>query len=397
MLRYGRSLVLATSLTGAAAALTALWAYGAAVTAADAADAIPAYVTSAVTVPGRSQQDMETDRDRKTVEIIAFSRMKPGDKVVDFIPGEGFYTRIFSKLVGAKGRVYPLVTLSGTRNARLRREADAKAGLHNAVDDVLPIQDVHEFKQNVSVIWQNVGQYGGQFETPEQADVVWNYGAYHALHTKAQGSPDMVSVNKAIFLAMKPGATYLVADYASAPGKGFADAEALKRSDPEAVKAEITSAGFVFDGESNVLRNPADDHSKPSSDTSLKNKADLYILRFKKPANAINDKRQKPDPRIAWYGNTNFADTEGGKYRISIFLQPDGSYQEYQNRSDRLYAAGYHYLAADGKVCILHEWPAYQRGYVFCAFDLAEAPKEGVNMLKGYVYPPEQIYEPEYP
>ena len=32
--------------------------------------------------------------------------MKPGDKVVDLIPGSGYFTKIFSKAVGPKGHVY---------------------------------------------------------------------------------------------------------------------------------------------------------------------------------------------------------------------------------------------------------------------------------------------------
>lgn len=48
----------------------------------------------------------------------------------------------------------------------------------------------------------------------------------------------------------------------------FYDTDTLHRIDPEAVKKEMPGhrgrhcAGFVFDGESNVLRSPVDDHTK---------------------------------------------------------------------------------------------------------------------------------------
>ncbi len=383
----------------AAASLTALCLLGGAssVGAADAkkADgAVPKYVTDALAAPGRPMQEMmDFDAARKLAGLIAFAGIKPGDQVADLVPGDGNASMIFSKLVGAKGHVYPIVTLSGTRNARQRRDLDTKLKAHDPIDDVLWIEDVHEFRDNLTVIWENIGQYGGQFEVPVQLDAVWTQDAYHEFHYKDADTKDMVASNKAIFLSLKPGGTYTVIDYAAAPGAGFTQAEALKRSEKDAVKAEIVAAGFVFDGESDMLSVPSDDMKS----AAVKDKASQFVLRFKKPMTAPNGARPAKDIRTAWYGNTSVDDTPDKKYRISIFLHADGSYQEYQNRSDRLFASGWHYIGADGKLCILHESPAYQRGYSFCTAKLINEIKPGVNFYKGYVWPPDNSIEPEYP
>ena len=52
----------------------------------------------------------------------------------------------------------------------------------------------------------------------------------------------------------------------------------------EAVKKEVESAGFVFDGESDVLKNPADTHTLVSYKAPMAGHNDQFIFRFRKPA-----------------------------------------------------------------------------------------------------------------
>src|SRR6478735_7250126 len=75
--------------------------------ASDKPAALPAYVKAAVADPARGK-DAQIDARRKVGELVAFSEAKPGDKVVDLIPGSGYFTRVFSNVVGVKGRVYML-------------------------------------------------------------------------------------------------------------------------------------------------------------------------------------------------------------------------------------------------------------------------------------------------
>jgi predicted methyltransferase len=45
----------------------------------------------------------------------------------------------------------------------------------------------------------------------------------------------------------------------------------------------VTDAGFVFEGESNVLRNPADAHKLTVFDKAIQGHTDQFIYRFRKP------------------------------------------------------------------------------------------------------------------
>ena len=49
------------------------------------------------------------------------------------------------------------------------------------------------------------------------------------------------------------------------------------------MKADFRRAGFVLDGESELLRNPADDRSLNVFDDKIRGKTDRFVLRFRKP------------------------------------------------------------------------------------------------------------------
>src|ERR1700761_4507057 len=65
-----------------------------------------AAITAAVADKGRPDADTKRDADRKPAEIVAFAGVKPGQSVEELFPGGGYYTRILSKVVGSKGKMF---------------------------------------------------------------------------------------------------------------------------------------------------------------------------------------------------------------------------------------------------------------------------------------------------
>jgi predicted methyltransferase len=226
------------------------------------AQQIPAYDTAAVNDPGRPAADKARDADRKPAESVAFSTVKPGDKVLELIAAGGYFTRILSKAVGPNGHVY--ATMPEAFVAARPNSADAIKAI--AADPAY---------RNVTLLVQP----SGTPTAPEPVDVVWTSLNYHDLHNPGPfGAGDMAIFNKAVFDALKPGGVYLVIDHAAAKGSGFTQTGTVHRVDPEAAKAEILKAGFAFDGESKALSRPDDDYSARSTD-----KDDQFIYRFRKP------------------------------------------------------------------------------------------------------------------
>jgi predicted methyltransferase len=233
--------------------------------AAMAAPAVKPYVAAAVADPGRGA-DKDADARRKPADVIAFSGVKPGDKVVDLIPGSGYFTKIFSKVVGPKGKVYMIWPNEYAKEAQPdpeKNKALAKSGYPNTVV---------------------IQQPGAAFATPEPVDLVFTAQNYHDYPDKFMGKIDPMVFNRAVYKALKPGGTFLVIDHAAQAGSGMRDTDTLHRIDPATVKDQVTKAGFVFEGESDVLRNPADDHKKLVFDKSIRGHTDQFIYKFRKPA-----------------------------------------------------------------------------------------------------------------
>jgi predicted methyltransferase len=226
----------------------------------------PLAIAAAVESSDRPEADRARDATRKPAELSAFAGLKPDSRVADFIPGPVYFTRIFSKIVGDKGRVYAYTP--GDLLKRAPKAADearalaAEPGYANVMDIEMPFSEM---------------------AFPEALDLFWVSQIYHDIRG-IWGADAAAGFNAAVFSAVKPGGIYLVTDHVAARGTSEADMERLHRIDPALVMAQVTAAGFVVDGETEVLANPADAHDKPVFDPSIRGRTDQFVIRFRKPA-----------------------------------------------------------------------------------------------------------------
>jgi predicted methyltransferase len=59
--------------------------------------------------------------------------------------------------------------------------------------------------------------------------------------------------------------------------------QTLHRIDGDFLKAEVEAAGFVFEAESELLRNPGDDRTINVFDEAIRGRTDQFVYRFRKP------------------------------------------------------------------------------------------------------------------
>jgi predicted methyltransferase len=204
------------------------------------AQADPAAIAAAVADAQRPAEDTARDALRKPAEIA---------------PGGGYYTRILAKAVGSEGKVYALMpAFFANRPGGMDRI--------NALAAQYP---------NVEVV---VADYA-DLDLPEPVDLVWTTENYHDI---ANG--DIAAINSEVYEALKSGGIYFVEDH-SAPGTGMEATSTLHRIDPEAVKQQVTEAGFALEAESDLLHNPADPHDV--SPREVEPTSDKFALRFRKP------------------------------------------------------------------------------------------------------------------
>lgn len=229
--------------------------------------AVSKSIAAAVADPARPQADRDRDSGRKPAESIAFAGLEPGQRIADLLPGGGYFTRIFSGVVGAKGQVFAVAP---------PKRPDAPADRPEPSAAVRAIAADEHYK-NVTVSVAKVAE----LKLPEKLDMVWTSQNYHDVHNVKD--IDVGAFNKAVFDSLKPGGIYIVIDHATEKGAGFTATSTLHRSDPDAVKAEVTAAGFEFVGASDVIANPADDHKTAVFEQGLHDKTDRYLLKFRKP------------------------------------------------------------------------------------------------------------------
>jgi predicted methyltransferase len=258
MNRFARIFTAATTATAAMLVLTA--------TGAGAAP-VPANIAAAIADSGRPDADKARDANRKPAETLAFTGVKPGAKIAELVPGGGYFTRIFSKAVGAKGHVYELVPAPLT---------DAPANAPDFASRVKAIAADPKYA-NVTVVVEPYTQLG----VPAPVDLVWTSQNYHDLHNFP--GLDVGVFNKMVFDDLKPGGIYLILDHRAQAGSGTRDTKTLHRIDPEAVKQEVTAAGFVFVGSSDLLHQAGDNHFLKVFDPAVRGNTDQFILKFRKP------------------------------------------------------------------------------------------------------------------
>ncbi|MDR3443722.1 MULTISPECIES: class I SAM-dependent methyltransferase [unclassified Dyella] len=238
------------------------------------APTLPAYVSAAVADHARPDVDTARDGDRKPAELVALAGIKPGDKVADLLPGSGYFTRIFSKVVGPKGHVYAVIPASVAQGAA--KKLDSIKAL--AADPAY---------SNVTLAIRPYDQIGGD----EPLDVVWTSQNYHDVYGAVSvfavpgttGAQEAAIMDVAAFKALKPGGIYLVTDHVAKVGSGEPEAKSLHRIDPAVVIAQASAAGFVLEARSDILGNPKDGHEQIIFAPEIKGHTDQFVLKFRKP------------------------------------------------------------------------------------------------------------------
>jgi len=222
--------------------------------------AVPDTNALALSDARRPAADVARDDLRKSAEMLAFMRLGPGARIADIRPEEGFFARLFAVSVGQGGHVYAFVP-----NQTATRE--------NAYADTL------------AATYPNVSRVTGALETmsfDHPLDVVFMGEEYHDF-TIPRFGVDVAKMNQAVFAALKPGGLYVILDHQAAAGAGISVSGTLHRIEAAELRRQVEAAGFIFDGETDAVRVPSDDHTLSVFDESIRGRTDRFVYRFRKP------------------------------------------------------------------------------------------------------------------
>ncbi len=224
----------------------------------------PADYAQVVADPARAAASRALDEGRMPAGVLDFAGIKRGDTVADFQAGGGYYTELLSRVTGPMGRVYAM-----TQPNFYKAEDWSKLTANHP--NVLPLVARGDMLQLA----------------PRSVDVIFAHLVYHDLYWTSEKYQhprvDVPVVLAGWFSAVKPGGHVIIADHAGPAGDPRDVVEKFHRIDPAQVKVDMAAAGFILEGESNLLQRSDDLHDKNVFDPAIRGKTDRFLLKFKRP------------------------------------------------------------------------------------------------------------------
>jgi len=236
--------------------------------AATAAGAAQTTIAAAVAASDRSERNLKLDEGRKPAQVLQFLGLKPGMNVLDLFGANAYWAEITSPVVGPKGHV-TVWNPAQFYSDKAKASFEAFAAKHPNVSIVISPFEAPDLPKNYADLVILNDNYH---------DTYWQNAKYKI----PQMDPN--AFLKAVYAAMKPGAVIGVIDHVAAPNNDTrATVEKYHRIDPNVVKADFKRAGFQLVATSDMLRNPADDHTLLVFDPKIRGKTDRFVFKFKKP------------------------------------------------------------------------------------------------------------------
>lgn len=248
-------------------------------------------IAEIVASPDRREADRTTDLRRKPAQLLEFIGVRPGMVVLDLSAGGGYTSELLARAVGPAGRVYgqsrprdpnapppkPAAPEGNATGATTPAPAARPAGPPNS-----PLALAERAKNPAVAHLVAVVRRFEDPVPPELADrgidlatLMFNY------HDLAWLNIDRAQMNRAVFAALKPGGTYVIADHAGRPGTGISEAGTLHRIEEAFLRREVEAAGFRLLAEGQFLRNPSDPRDRNTPEPPQPK--DQFVLKFVKP------------------------------------------------------------------------------------------------------------------
>jgi predicted methyltransferase len=232
---------------------------------ADDFDAVEAKLKEAMAADIRTDAEKERDRNRRPVQTLKFFGLRDDMKIVELLPGGGWYTKLLAPVVKENGEYYGAL---GT--GRIKERLADKPGFE---------------KMNIvaedSKVYRKEGERTYTLETEglgvTDADMVLTFRNYHNF-----GAEGRAAMNKAAFDTLKSGGVYAVVDHTRRHMEQD-NPENRRRMDPVLAIKEIQAAGFEFVEFSDLHLRLDDELRYEVGRKTVTGNTDRWTLKFIKP------------------------------------------------------------------------------------------------------------------
>jgi len=220
-------------------------------------------IASSISNTNRPASDILKDANREPAAIMSFFKIKPDSVILDVLAGSGYYSELLSNVVGEQGKVIihndkhflkyygdKLASrLAGgtrlTNSERIDISLNKLSLQENSLDTIMLILGYHDF--------------------------------FYVMNEDERIDVELVLAKFKKYL--KPNGIIGIVDHEAHKGFPSTVGGTLHRIDPQIVKEQMNKAGFILDGELNILKNNSDDKLKKIWDIS-DGKTSRFVFRF---------------------------------------------------------------------------------------------------------------------
>ena len=232
---------------------------------ANAENSLDAKVAAALADESRPAADQARDKNRKPLDTLNFFGLKDDMRVLELIPGGGWYTRLLGPVLAENGKLYVALRTDTVSEKVLSQPGfeqvevlDTTANVHRP--DGSRYYTVDDFEFGVS-----------------ELDMVVTFRNVHNFSADGRRV-----INEQVLAALKPGGLYGVIDH-TARHMEPANHENRRRVDPVMIIKEMLDLGFEFVGYSDLHYRADDELEYEVGRRSVSGNTDRFTLLFRKP------------------------------------------------------------------------------------------------------------------
>jgi predicted methyltransferase len=213
----------------------------------------------------RTESEVERDRNRKPVETLEFFGLRDNMKVVELLPGGGWYTKLLAPVMAENGEFYVALGTGRVKERLLGQEG------FGHVKVVAEDANIYRPEGSRFYVLESAGL------GVEDADIVFTFRNYHNFAAAGRAA-----MNQAAFDALKPGGTYALVDHTRRHMEKD-NGENRRRMDPVLAIREIEAAGFEFVDFSDLHYRADDELRYEVGRKTVTGNTDRWTLKFRKP------------------------------------------------------------------------------------------------------------------
>lgn len=212
----------------------------------------------------RGESDTKRDRNRKAKETLAFFGLEDDMKVVELIPGGGWYTKLLAPVLAENGELLIAYGTSGIEKRLMDKPGFEKVSILAKEAKLFRAEGADFYSlENGDLGTKNV-------------DIVFTFRNYHNFDEAGR-----MEMNKAAHKALKKGGIYALVDHTRRHMQEN-NRENRRRIDPVLAIKEIQASGFELVDYSTLHYRLDDELRYEVGRKSVTGNTDRWTLKFKK-------------------------------------------------------------------------------------------------------------------